>query len=125
VRLQVSSTARVYDVDSAADWHSLVQRYRDPATRPGSDDSLRNAAGIDNGPAPASSTAADGYDGVHLTFAGLRAGLYVPRTTEDVSTTLWAWNWESTHWLRSVFTTATTLDDLPGASEDPDFYRPR
>lgn len=52
VRLQLSYTARVYDVDSAADWHSLVQRYRDPATHPGSDDSLRNAAGIDNGPAP-------------------------------------------------------------------------
>jgi hypothetical protein len=125
VRLQVSSTARVYDVDSAADWHSLVQRYRDPATHPGSDDSLRNAAGIDNGPAPAWSMVADDYDGVHLTFAGLLTGLYVPRTTEEVSTTLWAWNWESTHWLRSVFTTATTLDDLPGAPEDPDFYRPR
>ena len=38
--LQVSSTARVYQVDSAADWHGLVLRYRDPATHPGSDDSL-------------------------------------------------------------------------------------
>lgn len=34
VRLQVSSAARVYEVDSAADWHNLVQRYRDPATHP-------------------------------------------------------------------------------------------
>ncbi len=74
VRLRVSSTARVYDVDSAADWHSLVRRYRDPATHPGPDDSLRNAAGIDNGPAPTWSTVARDYDGVHLTFAGLLTG---------------------------------------------------
>jgi hypothetical protein len=124
VRLHVSSTARVYEVDSAADWHSLVRRYWDPATHPGSDDSLRCAAGIDNGPAPAWTTVAGDYDGVHLTFAGLLTGLYVPHVTDAVSTTLWAWNWESTYWLRSVFTTATTLDDLYEAPEDPDLYRP-
>jgi hypothetical protein len=124
VRLQVSSAARVYEIDSAADWHSLVQRYWDPATHPGSDDNLRNAAGIDNGPAPTWSTVAGDYDGVHLTFAGLLTGLYVPCTTEDVSTTLWAWNWESTCWLRSQFTSATTLDDLPEVPADPGFYRP-
>ncbi len=124
VRLQVSSMARVYEVNSAADWHRLVQRYGDPATHPGSDDNLRDAAGIDNGPAPTWSTVADDYDGVHLTLAGLLTGLYVPHTTEKASTTLWAWNWESTHWLRSVFTSATTLDDLPEAPEDPGYYRP-
>jgi hypothetical protein len=124
VRLQVSAPARVYEVNSAADWHTLVQRYGDPATHPGSDDSLRGAAGIDNGLAPTWSAVADDYDGVHLSFAGLLTGLYVPRTTEEVSTTLWAWDWESTHWLRPVFTSATTLDDLPEAPEDPDYYRP-
>jgi hypothetical protein len=72
------------------DWHRLVRRYGDPATHPGSDDSLRDAAGIDNGPAPAWSTVAGDYDGVHRTFAGLLTGLYVPQTTEEVSTTLWA-----------------------------------
>ena len=45
------------------------------------------AAGIVNGPAPAWSMVAGDYDGVHLTFAGLLTGLYVPRTTEEVSTT--------------------------------------
>jgi len=54
----------------------------------------------------------------------LLTGLYVPCTTGEVSTTLWAWNWESTHWLRSVFTSATTLDDLPEAPEDPGYDRP-
>ena len=32
VRLQASATARVYEVDSAADWHRLARRYGDPAT---------------------------------------------------------------------------------------------
>ncbi|HEY2640622.1 MAG TPA: hypothetical protein VGI66_12160 [Streptosporangiaceae bacterium] len=49
---------------------------------------------------------------------------YVRRATQEVSTTLWAWNWESTRWLRSVFTTVTPLDDLPEAPEDPGLYRP-
>jgi hypothetical protein len=124
VRLQVAPRARVYEVDSAADWHRLVRGYRDWATHPGADDNLRDAAGIDNGPAPTWSRVADDYDGVHLTFAGLLTGLYVPHTTAGVSTTLWAWTWESTHWLRSVFTSATTLDDLPQAPEDPGYYRP-
>jgi hypothetical protein len=75
VRLQVSAMARVYEVGSAVDWHRLVRRYGDPATRPGSDDSLRDAAGIDNGPAPAWSMVAGDYHGVHLTFAGLLTGL--------------------------------------------------
>jgi len=62
---------------------------------------------------------------VHLTFAGLLTGLYVPHTSEGVTTTLWAWTWESTHWLRSVFTSATPLADLPEAPQDPDDYRYR
>ena len=118
-RLQVSSAARVFEVDSAADWHRLVLRYGDPATHPGSDANLLDAAGINNGPAPTWSAVAEQYDGVHLTFAGLLTALYVPNTIAEVSTTLWAWNWESTHWLRSVFTTAATLDDLP---EPPDYH---
>jgi hypothetical protein len=124
VRLQVSSTAGVYEVDSAADWHRLVQRYEDGATHPGADAGPRAAAGIDNGPAPTWSRVADDYDGVHLTFAGLLTGLYVPHASEEVSTTLWAWNWESTHWLRPVFTSATPLEDLPEAPEDPGYYHP-
>jgi hypothetical protein len=123
-RLQVSAAARVYEVDSAADWHRLVQRYWEPATHPGSDKNLRDAADIDNGPAPTWSRVAADYDAVHLTFAGLLTGLYVPHATEELRTTLWAWDWESTCWLRSVFPTATTLDDLPEPPHGPDLYRP-
>jgi hypothetical protein len=124
VRLRVSSTARVYQIDSAADWHRLVQGYGDWAGCLGSDANLRDAAGIDAGPAPTWSRVAEDYDAVHLTFAGLLTGLYLPYGTEEVSTTLWAWTWESTHWLRSAFIGATPLDDLPEPPEDPVFSRP-
>ncbi|MGJ6964875.1 hypothetical protein ACSDR0_23470 [Streptosporangium sp. G11] len=124
VRLSVSTAARIYEVDSAADWHRLVQRYGNVATHPGLDESLRDAADIDNGPAPTWSSVANDYDAVHLTFAGLLTGLYVPHTTEEFSTTLWAWNWESTHWLRPVFIRGTSLDELPQAPEDPGYHRP-
>jgi len=124
VRLQVSSTARVYEVDSAADWHRLVQGYGDWGTHPGSDENLRDAAGLDNGPAPTWSRVAEDYQGVHLTFAGLLTGLYVPYATEEVSTALWAWNWESTYWLRSVFTSATPLEDLPRGTRRPRLLPP-
>jgi hypothetical protein len=123
-RLSVSPTARVYEVDSATDWHRPVQRYGDMATHPGSDENLRDSAAIDNGPAPTWSAVAHDYDAVHLTFTGLLTALYVPCTTERFSTTLWAWNWESTHWLRPAFTTTTPLDELPAPPEDPDYHRP-
>lgn len=123
-RLRIAATARVYEVDSAADWHELVLRYGDLAAHPGSDGSLRDAAGIDNGPAPTWSAVAADYDGVHLTLAGLLTGLYLPCASERISTTLWAWEWESTHWLRSVFTSVTPLDDLLEPPEDPGYGRP-
>jgi hypothetical protein len=120
-RLHVAPTARVYEVDSAADWHRLVLRYGDPDAHRGSDPNLRELAGIDHGPAPTWSAVADDHDGVHLTFAGLLTGLYVPVTTGRVSTTLWAWEWECTRWLRSAFVAVT---DLPDLAEPPECRLP-
>lgn len=57
---------------------------------------------------------------MHLTFAGLLAGLYQPVTTGEVSTTLWTWQWESTRLLRSVFITITALPYLPESPTCPD-----
>jgi hypothetical protein len=115
-RVDVAPSARIYEVDSPGDWHRLVLKYGDPATHPGSDRQLRESAGVDNGMAPTWSAVATDYDGVHLTFTGLLTALYVPVTTGDVSTTLWAWEWECTCWLRSAFTSSTPLPDL---SEPP------
>ena len=120
-RLQVASGARVFEIDSAGDWHRLCLQYGDLTTHAGSDTHLMESAGVDNGLAPTWSAVAEDYDGVHLTFAGLLTGLYVPLTTGGVSTTLWAWDWESTHWLRPVFTAATALEDLPEPPERPDY----
>gem|GEM_PF-5196056 len=51
-------------------------------------------------------------------------GLYVSHTTEEVTHHLVGVELGEHPWLRSVFTSATTLDDLPQAPEDPDYYRP-
>jgi hypothetical protein len=113
-RLDIASGARVHEIHSAADWHDLALRYGDRSTYPGSDHYLREATGIDNGLAPVWSAVAADFDGVHLSFAGLLTSLYVPVVTDGVTTTHWAREWESTCWLRPVFTGVTRLPDLLG-----------
>jgi len=116
-RLQVGERARVAEVHSAADWHQLVVRYGDPSTHRGSDANLAGSADLDNGLAPTWSAVAGDFDGVHLSFAGLLSALYVPVTSAEVgTTTMWAWDWECTHWIRSVFDAVTDLEEL---SESP------
>lgn len=126
VRLQVASSARVFEVHSAADWHSLTTRYGDPATHHGSDENLREAGGIDNGLAPTWSAVAADYDGVHLSFAGLLTAAQSPMTSNLIgTTTLWAWDWESTHWVRSAFTATETLlamVERPESAHQPDLW---
>jgi hypothetical protein len=120
--LDVAPTARVYEIHSAADWHALVLRYADPSTHPGSDANLWSSAGIDNGMSPTWSAVARDYDGVHLSLAGLLTALYVP-VADPSETTLWAWNWESTLWLRSAFTAVTPQPPFV-EREDPGFWSP-
>ncbi|MGY1748325.1 hypothetical protein [Modestobacter sp. SYSU DS0511] len=122
-RLEVAEHARVAEVHSAADWHDLCVRYGDPATHHGSDTNLRDAAGIDNGLAPTWSAVAADHDAVHLSFAGLISALYVPVSSPGVgTTTLWAWDWECTHWVRSVATAATTLPELDEPPQAADHW---
>ena len=124
-RLHVIPDARVAEVHSATDWHDLAARYGEPATHPGSDTNLGSSADIDNGLAPTWSALAADYDGVHLSFAGLLSALYVPVTTTGIgTTTLWAWTWESTYWIRSVFTSVTDLAPLPEAPEVTGYWQP-
>lgn len=118
-RLRVSPDARVYEIGSPADWHVLAVRCGDPDTYLGPDRHLLTVAGIDHGPAPTWSRVAADWDGVHLSFAGLLSALYVPVTTDDVTTTLWSWEWEKTLWLQAPFTSGSTLRDLPEPPENP------
>ena len=111
VRLEVSAQARVYEVASAQDWRALVQRYGD-LTQTGMDGNLATTAGIEHGPAPTWSAVAQDWDAVHVSLAGLLTALFVPVVADGVTTTLWAWDWEATRWLRSVFVGVTTLPDL-------------
>jgi len=112
-RLQVAADARVFEVHSAADWHALAAGYGDPGTHRGSDANLRDSAGIDNGLAPTWSAVAADYDGVHLSLAGMLTAVQAPLSGALIgTTTLWAWDWECTHWIRSVFTVTETLPAL-------------
>jgi hypothetical protein len=117
-RLQVAADARIFEVHSAADWHALAARYGDPGTHRGSNANLRDNAGIDNGLAPTWSAVAADYDGVHLSFAGMLTAVQAPVSDALIgTTTLWAWDWECTHWIRSVFTDTETL---PALEERPE-----
>ena len=123
--LHVTAQARIAEVHSAGDWHDLAARYGDPTTHPGSDTDLDHSADIDNGLARTWNAVAADHDGVHLSFAGLLSALYVPITTPDIgTTTLWAWGWESTYWLRSAFTTVTDLTSLTEAPEMANYWQP-
>ncbi|WP_299959969.1 hypothetical protein [uncultured Modestobacter sp.] len=124
-RLQVAAHTRIAEVNSAADWHALSTRYGDPATHHGSDTNLREVAEIDNGLAPTWSALAVDYDGVHLSFAGLLSALYVPVSSPSVgATTLWAWDWECTHWIRSAFTATTALPQLTEPPQAANYWQP-
>ena len=124
-RLHVAPHAHVAEVHSANDWHNLAAGYGELTTHPGSDTHLRSSADIDNGLVPTWSALAGDYDGVHLSFAGLLSALYVPVTTAGIgTTTLWAWSWESTYWIRSVFTTGTDLPPLAEAPETAGYWQP-
>ena len=120
-RLQVSADARIFEVHSAEDWHTLAARYGDPDTHRGSDASLRDSAGIDNGLAPTWSAVAVDYDGVHLSFAGMLTAVQAPVSGTLIgTTTLWAWDWESTHWIRPVF---ISTEILPALEDRPESYQ--
>ncbi|WP_369054614.1 hypothetical protein [Kineococcus terrestris] len=125
-RLRVAEHARVAEVHAPGDWHALVARCGDPATHPGSDPHLADSGEVDNGPAPTWSALAADLDGVHLSFAGLLSSLHVPVTSAEVGTTsLWSWEHEGTHWVRSVFTGVSELAALGQPPEVAEHASPR
>jgi len=118
-RLHVLPAARVYEVRSAQDWHALALRYRETNDAP-PDGNLLSSGGIDHGPAPVWSRVAQEWDAVHLSFAGLLTALYAPVTSGALTTTLWSWDYECTHWLRPAFQAVQPLPDLRDRPEAPD-----
>jgi hypothetical protein len=114
LRLEVSASARVFEIGGPEDWHRLVLDYGDTARMPDAD----SVVGVVAGPAPTWSEVAHDWDGVHLTFFGWLTSRFVPVTADDVTTTLWSLDSERTLWLRSVFTDVTPLPDL---EENPEW----
>jgi hypothetical protein len=123
-RLSVSDDARVYEINRPEDWHRLAVRYGEVDSYPGPNAQLLDTAGIDHGPAPTWSAVAADWDGVHLTLAGMLTSIYVPVSIGDTTTTLWAWEFERTLWLKPVFTAATPLPPLEQAPHGSDFVIP-
>lgn len=121
-RLQVAASARVYEVHGPRDWHTLVLRYADATTDASLDENLLSTAGIDHGPAPRWSAVAEDFDGIHLSLLGLLTATFVPFTSDGITTTLWAWDFECTRWLRSVFTVAEPLPDLLESPSDTGYH---
>lgn len=121
-RLRVSAGARVFEVHSPADWHALMLRYADLGNYPGPDAALLASGGVDHGPAPTWSSAAEELDAIHLSLAGLLTAAFVPFSRNGITTTLWAWDCECTHWLRSAFTIAEPRPDLNEAPRDPGYH---
>jgi hypothetical protein len=110
--VSVRAYARVFEIHQPQAWHALAARYGDAEGYRGPDQNLLASAAIDHGPAPDWRRVAVDWDGVHLSFFGLLTTLYTPITTDDVSTTLWAWSSERTLWLRSAFDAVTPLPAL-------------
>lgn len=80
---------------------------------------LLHAGGIDHGPAPTWSRVAEEWDAVHLTFAGLLTARYAPVISGALTTTLWSWDYECTHWLRSAFSAVQPLPELLDPPQAP------
>lgn len=86
--------ARLAEIHGPDDWHRLCVEHpaeSGPNTPP-------HAVGL----VPDWSLIAAQHDGVHLSFGGLLTTLWRTITSDAGATTLWAWDSESTQWLRDV-----------------------
>lgn len=96
-RLNPVEPARVYEVNSAEDWHDLTVRYPAPMS---TETHRGDAHGMTSGRSPVWSAAAQEWDAVHLTFTGFLTATYVLAGPTTNPTTLWTWDCEQTLWLR-------------------------
>ena len=123
-RLRVSESARVYEIDSAADWHKLCANYPARSARDASDPEVSDAAGwgkyplatlprdgderdfatdMDRWLTPNWAAVAEDWDGVHLTLGGLLTAGKVRCASGAGWSMLRFWDIEQTMWLRWAF----------------------
>lgn len=111
--LRVSSTARIYEVDSPDAWRRLCLAY--PAPDRGS---LTGGLVV-----PDFAAVARDWDGVHVTLGGLLTADQVQLDGPEGPTALQGWDTEATVWLRWVFDKVTRLPDLTEQPPVPAVFR--
>ena len=120
-RMDVDDSARIYEIDGAHAWHRLCVEY--PAEgnvggRAGNEpDFSRDPRKlVPNWPAVAGD-----WDAVHLSFGGYLAAEQVRVESDAGWTYHWAWDCESTLWLRWKFTGCERMEDRSPEASLPDF----
>ena len=119
-RMVIDDAARILEIHSAHDWHSLCVRY------PASGDERHPGATPDFSDTPGrleadwSKVAAD-WDAVHLSFGGYLTADKVRVESETGWTYHWAWDCESTLWLRWMFTGFERVEDHHDTGAHLDF----
>lgn len=96
-QLEISPTARVYEIHGPEAWHSLCLAFP--------------LYGPDNRVMPNWEKVARTWDGIHLSVGGLLTTEQVCWSTPQGWTQLSRWNVESTVWLQWVFTQVEHLPD--------------
>lgn len=124
---RVAPNARVREIVSAEDWHSLAVRYgvrSDPGQSfyPRSDRLRGLAWGPNDGLVPDWRAVGREWDGVHVTLWALLTALQVRVASEAGWSEAWSWEAEETIWLRWVFDSVEplpALKTLPNESHTP------
>lgn len=112
-RLQVPSSARVYEVHGPRAWHTLCLAYPAPSSPAYP---MPMPKGLIE---PDWQAVANDWDGIHLSPGGLLTTEQVRWGKPRAQTHLFGWNVESTAWLRWVFDRVERLPDVdPGVDWD-------
>ena len=93
---EIEDSARVREIASPEDWHSLCVSY----PRVNQDPNSPAGAGTLS---PDWARVATQWDGVHLTFMALLTAPFVRHSSAAGTTMLWSWDTEGTMWLPGEF----------------------
>ena len=144
-RLRVSESARVYEINGAADWHRLCADYPAQSARDASDpdasddegwavyplvrlsdeaDDGELATDMDRWLTPNWAAVAEDWDGVHLTLGGLLTAEKVRVASTAGWSMLRFWDIEQTMWLHWAFDDVERLPDRDAMPLPIELYFP-
>lgn len=116
-RVRVAPDARVFEVDSAEDWHALTVRYgvgSRPDRAPHPNELVGPPWGWNDSVVPDWQAVAREWDGVHVTLWGYLTATQVRVVSDPDWSELWSWEGEQTTWLRWVF---EDVEPMPALEE--------